>query len=223
MRRLLVILVLAGVITLLSGSWLDQVRASTATPSAKGLHAFATTTPSGRFAPYPRVHKVVCVPPEGRTFAIVVDYVKSGLNGLATATRSGAFRLPSGVIHIDSDVARYESTLPAGMRPDFDHALRHEYGHAFLYDFLAAKVGYRSNAGMAVYNATATDSPSRSLSWPAGLRAVVAEYLTLSKTVYSNPYYTSSLSEYVAESYARYAMGDSIPPATKAFLSSCVR
>jgi hypothetical protein len=223
MRRLLVTMVLVGTVVLLPASWLDQVRASTALPSDAGLHAFATTAPSGRMAPYPRIHHVICTPMRGRTFAIALDYFEDGFKEVGTATRSGAFKLGSGVIQIDSEAARFEASLPAGMRPDFDATLRHEYGHAFFYDLLADKTGYQTNAGQAVYRASASHTPSVSLAWPLGLKAVVAEYRRQPPTIYGQPYFTSNFAEYFAESYARFVAGRSVPPATHAFFTRFAR
>ena len=223
MRRILVTLALAAAVLLAGTTWLDQVRASTTAPTSNGLHAFATTTPDGAFSPYPKNHRVQLEPVGDHALEFGLAYVKRGFSGPGSLEQAGEYRLPAGVIYILSEQVRFEASLPAGMRPDFDRTIRHEYGHAFLYDLLADKVGLSTRKGVALQRETFKASPSLSVAWPAGLRPVVQEYRKTARDIYRGTYFTSSFSEYLAESYARYCAGQSVPPQTRRFLRSFVR
>jgi len=223
MRRLLVIVLLAAAVLFVGTQWLDQVRASTVTPTPSGLHAFATTAPDGVFSPYPRSHPVEMKPLGDRALELAVSYFKKGFYGESALEEAGEYSMPSGVIRIVSEQVRFEASLPAGLRPDFDRTIRHEYGHAFLFDLLGDKVGFKSKRGVELFLETAKSSPSLDVAWPGGLRPVVREYRHIARNVYQAPYYTSSFAEYLAESYARYGAGQSVPPETRKFLARYVR
>ena len=223
MRRLLIILVIAGAVLLGSTSWLDTVRASTVTPTPNGLHAFAITAPDGVFSPYPKAHPIQMQPVGDHTLGLALAYLEKGVLGGPAIEEAGEYQMPSGVIKIVSEQVRFEASLPAGLRPDFDHTIRHEYGHAFLFDLMTAKVGFKTRRGVTFLTEMARSSPSLDLAWPAGLRPVIREYRHVSRAIYSDPYYTSSFDEYLAESYARYGGGQSVPPATRKFLAGYVR
>jgi len=223
MRRILVTLALTGAVLFAGTTWLDQVRASTTMPTSSGLHAFATTTPSGVFSPYPKNHRVQLEPVGDRAFEFGLAYIKRGFSGEGLVEKAGEYRLPAGVINIVSEQVRFEASLPSGMRPNFDRTIRHEYGHAFLYDLLADKVGLSTRKGIALQREANKASPSLSVAWPAGLRPVVQEYRKVARNIYQGTYYTASFSEYLAESYARYCAGQNVPPQTRTFLKSFVR
>ena len=222
MRRLFVMLALVGALLLMGTTWLDSVRASTTTPTPNGLHAFATTAPGGAFSPYPKRHVVEMEPVGGRVWDLGLTYARKAVMGGGFVEEGGEYRMPSGVIRIVSEQVRFEASLPAGLRPDFDRTVRHEYGHAFLCDLLADKVGLKTKRGQQLMLETIKDSPNPDLRWPSGLGAVVREYRHVSRNVYMEPYYTSDFGEYLAESFARFGSGQSVPPETRKFLAKFV-
>jgi hypothetical protein len=142
--------------------------------------------------------------------------LRSGRN---LAQRGGNFDPATGRITILSEDARFEAGLPSPLQPHFRHVLRHEYGHALLFDWLQATVG--PERSRAFFEATGVGGVPRQDAYPVALQPVIREFQALRRgTVYGDTYFTTTFDEYVAESYARYLDGDKVPPAARGFLQA---
>lgn len=97
----------------------------------------------------------------------------------------------------------------------------HEYGHALTFDALVTyqggDVAAATNDLFSVVVDFGRDSNINSL--PEELREVAAEYQTVPENIYGSTYYTERLTEYLAQSFARYCDGQSVPPVTNEWLA----
>ena len=206
---------------------LEQLRARTPLPTQAQLYRMATESPHGRFTKVPRQHKVVVAPEDANALQLALRYYQRSQGG-RIAERAGDFDEGRGVITILSEEARYEANLPPWLRPNFDHTVRHEYGHAFLDDLLkgmpstpppseAPKTTPVTRLAFLPYGADSDSKPDPTL--PAILQPVVHEFHHAPRDIYGSPYYTSTFGEFIAESYARFCEGRYVPRVTAAFLS----
>lgn len=99
--------------------------------------------------------------------------------------------------------------------------LAHELGHALTYDALVNINGNDMTAATKVLFASVLDfgrtSDVREL--PTQLRDVATEYQTVDPDIYGSTYYTERLTEYLAQSFARYTAGQTVPPVVGEWLA----
>lgn len=119
-------------------------------------------------------------------------------------------------IRIIGEQVQYEATLPEPLRGGFYSVVRHEYGHAAFFDWLAAE-RVDPVVGNKILLAE-PDTPPRREMVPESLHEVMGEWSRQSRMVYGDPYFMSNFAEYIAESYARVLGGRTVPPATREFL-----
>jgi hypothetical protein len=99
--------------------------------------------------------------------------------------------------------------------------LAHEYGHALTADALTVYENGDMTAATNVLFDEVLDfnrtSDVREL--PAQLRDVAAEYQSVDPDIYGSTYYTERLTEYLAQSFARYTAGQTVPPVVGEWLA----
>lgn len=99
--------------------------------------------------------------------------------------------------------------------------LAHEYGHALTADTLTVYENGDMTAATKVLFDEVLDfgrtNDTREL--PTQLREVAREYQEVPENIYGSTYYTERLTEYLAQSFARYCSGQSVPPVTEKWLA----
>jgi len=100
-------------------------------------------------------------------------------------------------------------------------AERHEYGHALLFDSLvrdcSGNVGSALRIDESVVASFSRISDVSTL--PKNLQTVAHEYQSQPTTVYDKDgYFTSTLDEFIAESFSRYCAALIVPPTTSKWL-----
>lgn len=192
----------------------DFLRADPALVSQSTWHREGTSSAEGTFHPLPWPRRVVVARDPDPLRGHIARHLQQREAGtLSEAT--GRFDAAQGRIVVLSEEARTEAGLPQAFHFVLRPAIRHEYGHALLYDWLAAEVG--EDDAVTLYGWSSTPRPPAWV-FPAAIRPVVDEYREIPHGVYGLDYYTSTMSEYLAESYARVLAGEHVPPATKRFL-----
>lgn len=130
---------------------------------------------------------------------------------------TGYFDPLSGEIHITGEVARTEAMAPVPwLQAGFRHALRHEYGHALLDEWLRDRAGPEASA---LIPQVSQEESLQTSDVPPELAPLMRDYRDEPQR-YGSPYFTSAFTEYFAESYARFIEGEAVPSATKRFLAS---
>jgi hypothetical protein len=200
----------------------DALRSRAPRLTQAQLYLLATSSPSGRFSRFPAPHRVQIAHVDENTVQLALYYVIKSRGLPATTETAGRFDSDSGVVNILSKEVSFEASLPAGMRPDFEHTLRHEYGHAFLHDWLLAHDDSGAR-GTQLAELTRATNVQEDAGRSATVRSVLREYRTVRPTIYGDTYFTSTFGEFVAESYAYYCEGRNVPSSTAAFLASCIR
>jgi hypothetical protein len=137
-------------------------------------------------------------------------------NGMANYL--GFYDLRRDMIVINSDTPEMEQQI----------VVRHEYGHAFTHDMLLLRDG-EANETLAEARATLEldllqglrqDSLDIEMALlPDYLRDSVEEYRSLPRDAYDGDgYFTSNYAEFLAESYGRLTIGDTVPTKTRELL-----
>lgn len=114
--------------------------------------------------------------------------------------------------------------VPAGSRSirlTYLETLRHEYGHAFMQDWLLREAGSDYDADRlhrVLYRVSPDGSPLSVESLPEGLKPAAAEYLD--EPGHYGDYPATHFSEFMAEAFAYYVSGEDMPPAALAFFRS---
>jgi hypothetical protein len=168
----------------------------------------------------PKQHTVVFEPCETGPWGVLLSYLPPPVGQGGRQEQQGRYDLKSGKILVCGDMAVLQAGLPTALQPTFRSALRHEYGHAFFSDWMKTK-GYRWTEERFAWlrmPGVAAD-PKKS---PKSLRGVVADYLSVTPTVYGLPHFTSTFDEYIAQSYARYVSGKEVPRRTQKFLAKAM-
>jgi hypothetical protein len=215
-KQLIFWVVIAGLIV--GGlALLETRRIDTAKLDQAALYKIATTSPEGRFAKYPKLHPVSCPACPESGLQILASAVTKGR--VAAAQGAGNYDSNTGKIKMVADEIRWEASLPKGFRPNFEHALRHEYGHALLDDWLKG-AAQASAGGRQLAYLPYTEGTNDTGSYPKVLRPVLTEYHTVKPDIYGAVYYSSTFGEYMAESYARFCEGKSVPQGIAGFLRS---
>lgn len=181
-------------------------------------HRIGTTADDGRrFADIPYPCEVEIPPPQGSLIGVMVGAMMPG------DAVQGKYDGETRTIRIESDSLRSIASLPAAL-PDVTRwplirTIRHEYGHAFLEDYMASNSQELDDSSARALAYADVRGEERAL-LPDSIQPVVEEYLGLPDGEYGNPYFTSTFYEYVAESYARFLSGHYVPTETQAFLES---
>jgi hypothetical protein len=99
--------------------------------------------------------------------------------------------------------------------------LAHEYGHALTYEYLVSISGNDMTAATSELFGSVLDFGRTSdiSELPTALRDVATEYQSTDPDIYGSTYYTERLTEYLAQSFARYCSGQSVPPVTEKWLT----
>jgi len=166
--------------------------------------------------PLPRLHQVVIEPVSPReVLDATVAYLPQPGTEDTQYEVQGLYDPLSEEIHITGVLVRIQASFAnPWIQPLFRQTLRHEYGHAFLYDWTKD----RGWIGTTLGAFGATQSSIDPGEFPASIRRVVIEYQSVDSDVYGSTYFTSNFNEYMAESYARYLNGEEIPPQVRRFL-----
>lgn len=212
---LLAVAVILGASTALF--WLWSVRVDPAALSQDYLHRLGTTSDHVRMQPIPSRHEVIMDSIDVDDLGPLISGHLPRPFGSGTAQVQGWYDTSSRTIHVTGRLARASAASPIpAFRGIFVHALRHEYGHAFLDEWL------RRRTGSAKQIAEFSDPPELQSTngLPGPLIAVVAEFRTQPSDLYGNPYAMSNFNEYFAESYARFLEGKPIAPQMERFLSA---
>lgn len=216
---------LAGVVRLWAG------RIDPATISQSELHEIATTSEHFVMSPRPRERVVVIRKVTSAEVARVLrSYMPPRFGPGPAAAISGSFDPETGEIHITGRVPRIQASLPAPwLQGSFRHALRHEYGHALLDEWLADETGVdwtdRATTFLReegeIFDASdfTQDESGVPSVVPRELRPLVREYLAVRPRLYGSEYYTSTFDEYFAESYSRFLLRRSVPVEMRRFLA----
>lgn len=197
--------------------WLWRERVDPATISQQQLHEIGTTSTGRMMAPVPSQHRVVVrgVYPEDLTRAARA-YFPRWLGGLADSEVQGYYDPATDEIHLTGELTRLQAMAPLPwLQGRFRHALRHEYGHAMLDEWLEAKAAPDQ---VATVPQITQRGPVGMDEVPPRLQPLVREYRRLDDQLYGASYYTSYFTEFFAESYARYLDGGSVPPEMQRFL-----
>ena len=218
MRRLVWLLVL---VVIIAGGLL-YVRANRVDPTkvtAEEYRKIATEFDGGSFAALPAVKKIEVKPTNDDPLYYIKYYARLMFN--RTSEGQAYFDPKQDTIHIIGDQSCLEATLPEWMRPTLKHTIRHEYGHAFLSDWLEACEPRKDPVGE--YLAYTDTAQPNAAACPPRLKIVMDEYTRVPQDVYEQPYYTRTFNEYMAESYARFVAGQYVPVETRAFLAEVAK
>ncbi|MBI5231405.1 MAG: hypothetical protein HY876_04475 [Coriobacteriales bacterium] len=171
-------------------------------------------------AQIPDKRPVIIRRPDNPVLVILMQvFLPPPLGFAGTEVRQAEYDPVTGRITILGQFERLQASLPVPwLQPSFRRALRHEYGHAFLDDWLRKEgISWRNGRYEAITTPGARLDPR---DFPEELRPVIEEYRGLPRLLYGSPEFTSTFAEYVAESYARYADNERVPPRMEAFLDS---
>ena len=162
------------------------------------------------------MHKVVIEPlPDDRVLSVLASYLPPPLGSGGKSEMQGYYDPKDGRIQITGGLARLSAAMPnEKLRSFYLRALRHEYGHAFLHDWLKTKKGGDKAWAASLAGPQQLDEKS----FPEELRGPIAEYRAMSTSAYGQQYFMSSFGEFIAESYARLLFGLEVPPKTEQFL-----
>ncbi|HSK47231.1 MAG TPA: hypothetical protein VLA05_04400 [Coriobacteriia bacterium] len=210
---------LAALLAVLTvATWLIANHRDPRAISQDELHRIATHSESAVMKPLPRLHRVVIEPVSpGEVLDATVAYLPQPGNEGTQFEVQGLYDPLSEEIHITGVLVRIQASFAKPwIQPLFRQTLRHEYGHAFLYDWTKDH-GWIGTALGEFGRTQGSIDPSE---FPSALRGVVIEYQRVDSEVYGSSYFTSSFNEYVAESYARYLDGEDVPPHVRRLLDS---
>ncbi len=209
-RLIPVVVLIAGV------TWLWTSRLDVSTISQSQLHEEATVSQRVALVEYPKEHEVLIQPlSDDRVLPVLASYLPPPLGSGGKSERQGYYDPKDGRIEITGGLARLSAAMPNPMlRAFFGRALRHEYGHAYLDDWMKAKKADERAWVASLQNAQSIDTSLL----PAELQGPVEEYRSMSGTAYGQPYFMSTFSEFMAESYSRLLGGQEVPPKTEQFL-----
>lgn len=179
-------------------------------------HRIGTMSDTADFSATVRQRPVIVEPPERSAGEILGEYVRRVRERRPLGGVQGEYDLETDEIRILGDEVRLQSRLPEQLRGELYHVVRHEYGHAAFFDWLARQgLDDVTSAQVGMHQRGAGDVPP---GLPEPLVAVVEEWNEGPDDVYLDPYLTSNLAEYTAESYARVLDGATVPPAAEAFV-----
>lgn len=206
-----VLLVVAAALTAVRYTGMDRPRIS-----QNRYHDVGTVSEHADFSETVPRRMVIVEAPERSLAAILGEYVDRVRRGWTLAGVQGEYDPVTREIRILGDEVRLQSRLPEMLRGELYRVVRHEYGHAAFFDWLAAR-GLTDAQAAAVGLLTREDrTPEVPL--PSELVPVVEEWQAGPEYAYADPYLTSNLAEYLAESYARVLDGASVPPEAAAFV-----
>ena len=208
-------MLLVAALVLVGGlSWLWTNRVEPQELSQDYLHSLGTRSEHAAMRPLPRKREVIIEPVEDADWVSMVGaYLPPPFGSGGQPSVQGMYDPINRRIMITGTISRLQSTLPSGLlQGTFRRTLRHEYGHAFIRDWLAQE----GLDGPPFPELRAPASRVNPQDFPERLRPVVREYKrAVEDNVYGSAYFTSSLDEYLAESYARYLEGMEVPPRTR--------
>jgi hypothetical protein len=182
----------------------------------QALHDEATVSTRAALTKCPEMHQVVIEPlPDDRVLSVLASYLPPPIGSGGKSEMQGYYDPSDGSIRITGGLARLSAAMPNdNLRGFFGRALRHEYGHAFLDDWLKTKKGGEKAWAISTQGAQQIDPASL----PDELRGPLSEYSAMSTSAYGQPYFMSSFGEFMAESYSRLLFGLEVPPKTEQFL-----
>lgn len=211
--RVLVLLAVVGI-----AAWAAINKPAESRMTQRGYYELATRSAYGVFSTYPQPRRVVADPVNKTYLELAFTYAKRAMTNNAEA--GGDYDCRTRTVNILSEFVRAQAGLPDPFRPQFLHALRHEYGHAFVQDELTLKFpGTVEHPAFAEANKPRESSEELGIVAPE-LEPVVRDWIGSPKTLYGLEHNTGTFNEYLAESYARFMEGDVVPAATRRFLQS---
>lgn len=185
------------------------------------LYVRGTESEHADFSAWVKKRPVRIASSERRAVDVVSEYARRVMSGEVVGGVQGEYDTETGEIRILGDEVRIEAAFPEPLRANLYHTVRHEYGHAAMFQWLDEQgIDPADAAAIGLSALDGTPVPDR---WPAEIVAVVQETATLESDVYGHPYLTSNLAEYLAESYARVLEGDHVPPRTRRFVLEAYR
>ena len=135
---------------------------------------------------------------------LAIDYAKSVNN---RQVECGGYDCRTRTVCIKNEFVCAEAGLPDKLRPQFVHALRHEYGHALTQDLLTVKYAAKPMANKSYQTLDEANQPREvsrvSVLVAPPLKPVVKDWQAAPSTIYGLEHNTDCFSEYLAESYAR--------------------
>lgn len=214
LARLLGLLALGGLFVLAAYAWVGYRDPSTL--AQDDLYKLATYSPSLSMTRIPKQHSVRVEPLErSQMLPAILRYLPAPVGRTASREGQGFFDPADESIRIVGEMVRLQAGLPRPFpKTLFRRALRHEYGHAFFFDWAQGREGGEELFAATIV-ATQKVDPSE---FPSALRPLVAEYRELPPDIYGDRYFTAQLSEYLAESYARVMDGRDVPKSARDFI-----
>lgn len=178
------------------------------------LHERGTKSEYADFSGTVEQRAVMIPPPDGGLGGMLSSYAARLLKGTPQQSVQGEYDPSTESILIVGEEVRYQTRLPELMRDELYRVLRHEYGHSAFFDWMHGQGIQRADA----MRIASLQRGSRGSDLPPALAGVFDEWVARGENVYGDPYFGSSLSEYLAESYARVLCGEQVPVRTKHFL-----
>lgn len=191
----------------------------------RDYYQLATRSQYGIFSQYPKLRQVQAAQVDQTYLALAINYVKQATSH--KAVEAGKYDTKTRTVSILSEFVRAEAGLPTQLQPQFIHILRHEYGHALVEDLLKVKYPGEARGGEKYAAFDAVNEPKESSNVlgavPPALKPVVKDWMKAPDDIYGMDHNTETFNEYLAESYARFMDGQSIPAETRHFLQSLSR
>jgi hypothetical protein len=202
-----------------AGMWLWTNRVDASRISQEELHRLATCSDCATMDAHVSPREVVIEPVQSKDYLrVIASYLPPPIGSGGQAEMQGMYDADEDRILITGRMARLQAGLPEErLQIVFIRTLRHEYGHAFMRDWLKEN-GVDEQEPFLAY--TEEGGPVEDTDYPKTLRPVVDEYKQVAPmNLYGFPYLTSTFDEYMAESYSRYVSGEDVPPETLKFFS----
>jgi hypothetical protein len=217
-RTIIIFAALAGAVF-----WAATNRPVPAAMTQEDYHRIATQSEHGVFTGYPLQREVVITPVDKSYLELAVAYVRQAISPMPHV--AGLYDDQTRTVSVTSELVCATAGLPDRLQAPFVRTLRHEYGHAFAEDILKIECAVRTDASgetfMAYTEAAYHRDDAEVLPHVTpDLELVVRDWQESPPNIYGNAHLTSTFSEYLAESYARFLSGKPVPDATRRFLQS---
>ena len=182
-------------------------------------------------------HKIVQIPDDD----LFIIFQEKQWTDLKTSETYGVFDGETGIIYLNGskilDDKYNENWVKSILCDDefsYKNILRHEYGHAFLQDYLILNLGdyenfiantigyYFLDNNLTLVTQNSTDNFL--FMYPKEIKNLINIYKNSPKEIYGyNFHYTENFHEFFAESYKRYLLNESIPDEFELFFNSCFK
>lgn len=201
-----------------AGAWVDANRIDPASVPRAEYRRLGATSQAMSFRGMPEEREVVVLVPSAGSLRVLASYLPAPLGKGGTQQEMGRYDPKNETIHILDEAAALQASLPDRVRPWLDglflRVLRHEYGHAFMEDWMRGRQASEEARRACRECPRAGPQPG---ALPPELAPLAEEWMASEPSLYGNPYLTSTFEEYLAESFARMVAGAEVPAATEAF------